>query len=220
MWQLAFVACVCALPETRERTGQGSAVHAWRKKQWYLLPYDCLLARMIAALSFVSCALVRVASAQTTEDGISPASVVVAAVLGAAASIVLVSLVVSLVKKWYKMRQEAPFHKRDAVTDSLKSMAGAGLIPIGDIAIEAAYLYRLLHNDDVETTPTAIENNERKRCAVPFNSSNFLNCSFAPGFFRRLLLGTGCALRSEHSKSGSYAASHHASELPPCFWPH
>ena len=106
--------------------------------------------------------LARVSPAQAADEGISPVALMLVAVLGAACGVVLLSLVCSLLWKWYKGWRDAPIVKVDKVMESLYKEK-LGLIPFGDIEFDDADLFRLFYNDDIQTTPRSIENNEKKR---------------------------------------------------------
>jgi serine/threonine protein kinase len=107
--------------------------------------------------------LASVSSAQAPGEGLSPAVVAIASIFGGIAGFILISIVISHFWKRYKLRRDAPVVERDKVMDSLDWHHGVGLIPFGDIEFQGADLYRLLHNDDIQTTPRSIESNELKR---------------------------------------------------------
>ena len=108
-------------------------------------------------------ALVRASSAQT-DGSPNPAVVTVVALLGVAGGFIFLSLVASIAWKRYKLWRDEPATKRDQALDQvLWQDTTVGIIPFSDIAFQGVELYRLLHNDDIRTTPRSIENNEQKR---------------------------------------------------------
>jgi serine/threonine protein kinase len=107
--------------------------------------------------------LLSVSSAQAAGEDVSPAVVVIASIFGGTAGFILISIVISHFWKSYKIWREAPVVERDKVVESLDWHHNVGLIPFSDIEFQGADLYRLLHNDDIQTTPRSIESNELKR---------------------------------------------------------
>jgi hypothetical protein len=137
---------------------QAAAIRAFR---------TALSSKMVTRYRCLGCAvllLARVSPAQAADQdqGISPVALMLVAVLGAACGVVLLSLACSLLWKWYKGWRDAPIVKVDKVMESLYKEK-LGLIPFGDIEFDDADLFHLFYNDDIQTTPRSIENNEKKR---------------------------------------------------------
>jgi hypothetical protein len=108
--------------------------------------------------------LARLSSAQSNgrESG-SAAVVTVVSALGALSGLILTYIVIAYLWNRYKKWREAPLVKRDAAMEGLNWQVNLGQIPFSDIAFQDLDLYRLLHNDDIQTTPRGTESNNLKR---------------------------------------------------------
>ena len=105
---------------------------------------------------------VRASSAQA-DGSPNPAVVTVVALLGVAGGFIFLSLIASIAWKRYKLWRDEPAAMRDQALDQVLWQDTVGVIPFSDIEFQGVELYRLLHNDDIRTTPRSIENNEQKR---------------------------------------------------------
>ena len=124
---------------------------------YWLMPCGARLACMLLMLA-------RMSSAQSSgQDSGRAAVVTVVSVLGAAGGLILTSIVFAHLWKWFKKWREAPIVKSDATIEGLNWHVNIGQIPFTDIEFQDSDLYRLLHNDDIETTPRGIEGNNLKR---------------------------------------------------------
>ena len=117
-------------------------------------------------LGYMLIAQAQATLAQTTGESASPAVVAIASIVGCIAGLILMSLIVSHARKQYEMWREKRSARGPAGADHLHWRASEPFIPYGDIIFQGADGYRLAHNDDIQTTPRSIEDNEIKRIAV------------------------------------------------------
>ncbi len=161
--------CVKLLARTwrvRVQRRAGDAGCFWRKKQcsfgiyWIRILYPKMSSVRIACLLL---ALARTASAQTSNQSVSPAAAAVILSFGAAGGLILMTLLISYAWKRYKVWQTESVVNREQVVGQLSWSIAAGTIPFSDIEFQGADLCRLLHNDNVQTTPRSIDKKESKR---------------------------------------------------------
>jgi len=110
--------------------------------------------------------LPRAVLAQTTGESVSPAVVAISAIVGSIAGLVLLSLIVSHARKQYAIWRETRGVREWGGAEHLNWQPSDPFIPYGDIMFQGSDGYRLSHNDDIQTTPRSMENNEHKRISV------------------------------------------------------